>query len=83
MVARLPMFGRTFSKLGLLVLLLVALVAPAHADRVTPRDTVTSHVKIRQAADSDSAQLGILQPGEHLDLERSKMVQGIRGHFQS
>jgi len=60
------MFGRTFSKLGLLVLLLVALVAPAHADRVTPRDTVTSHVKIRQAPDGDSAQLGILQPGEHL-----------------
>ncbi len=67
MVAQLPMFARTFSKLGLLVLLLVALVTPAHADRVTPRDTVTGHVKIQQAPDSDSAQLGILQPGEHLE----------------
>ncbi len=46
------------------ILLLGSFTFSAYADRVTLRDTVTNHVKIRQAPDGDSAQLGILQPSQ-------------------
>ncbi len=49
------------------ILLLGSFTFSAYADRVTPRDTVTSHVKIRLEADGDSTQIGTLQPGEHLE----------------
>lgn len=50
-----------------LIAFLAVTAGVAHAERVAPRDTVTSSVNIRSAPSASSASLGVLRPGEHLD----------------
>ena len=55
-----------FHSIGMLILAL-AVVVPAYADKVITRNTVQTFVNIRLSASSESQKIGELHPGDQLD----------------
>jgi hypothetical protein len=50
-----------------MLILTLAVVIPAYADKVITRNTVQTFVNIRLSASSESQKIGELHPGDQLD----------------
>ena len=59
-----------FQSIGILMLAL-AVVSPANAEKVITKNTVQAFVNIQQSASSDSQKIGELRPGDQLDYTSS------------